>query len=393
MVLILFCFLFLDRILVLKDLVGAIIGRGGNTIKQITQDTNARVDVHRKESSTANENVIVIYGNPESCSQACRRILEVMQQEAKSLNRPDEVQLKILASNNLIGRIIGKGGNTIKRIMQESDTKIAVSRQVKHCYPGGPLFLILLLSSFSANFAPQLNLERIITISGQLENMCKAEVMISQKLRHCFESDCIHYQQSLIYSGYHSQMPPPQMLTSGHHHPHHQGPLNISGYGSQAATMPYSMGAPSTAALSPTMSGRSGQVNPASTSASAAGGSGSQQSSHQIYSVPPMSGQGGPSAPPPPPPGYYGAYNLPFMYPPGPSGSNIPALFSTGPGAWNLPTNYPYPMMATVESSKETVYVFIPNSVVGAIIGRGGSTIRDMMSNSGAIIKVINLAT
>ncbi len=119
---------FIIRILVLKDLVGAIIGRGGNTIKQITQETHARVDVHRKESSTANENVIMIYGNPENCSQACRRILEVMQQEARSLNRPEDFVLKILASNNLIGRIIGKGGSTIKRVMQQTETKITVSR-------------------------------------------------------------------------------------------------------------------------------------------------------------------------------------------------------------------------------------------------------------------------
>jgi predicted RNA-binding protein YlqC (UPF0109 family) len=41
-----------------------------------------------------------------------------------------EISLKILAHNNLIGRIIGKGGNTIKRIMQDTDTKITVSRQV-----------------------------------------------------------------------------------------------------------------------------------------------------------------------------------------------------------------------------------------------------------------------
>lgn len=39
-----------------------------------------------------------------------------------------EVSLKILAHNNLIGRIIGKGGSTIKRVMQETDTKITVSR-------------------------------------------------------------------------------------------------------------------------------------------------------------------------------------------------------------------------------------------------------------------------
>lgn len=39
-----------------------------------------------------------------------------------------EVSLKILAHNNLIGRIIGKGGSTIKRVMQDTDTKITVSR-------------------------------------------------------------------------------------------------------------------------------------------------------------------------------------------------------------------------------------------------------------------------
>lgn len=39
-----------------------------------------------------------------------------------------DVILKILAHNNLIGRIIGKEGNTIKRIMSETETKITVSR-------------------------------------------------------------------------------------------------------------------------------------------------------------------------------------------------------------------------------------------------------------------------
>jgi len=41
-----------------------------------------------------------------------------------------DVILKILAHNNLIGRIIGKEGNTIKRIMSETETKITVSRLV-----------------------------------------------------------------------------------------------------------------------------------------------------------------------------------------------------------------------------------------------------------------------
>lgn len=79
-----------------------------------------------------------------------------------------EICLKILAHNNLIGRIIGKGGNTIKRIMQETDTKITVS---------------------SINDINSFNLERIITVKGTIENMAKAESQISAKLRQSYESD------------------------------------------------------------------------------------------------------------------------------------------------------------------------------------------------------------
>lgn len=79
-----------------------------------------------------------------------------------------EITLKILAHNNLIGRIIGKGGNTIKRIMQDTDTKITVS---------------------SINDINSFNLERIITVKGTIDNMSKAESMISSKLRQSYEND------------------------------------------------------------------------------------------------------------------------------------------------------------------------------------------------------------
>jgi hypothetical protein len=43
-------------------MVGAIIGREGNTIRMLTQKTKARVDVHRKENPGALEKVTVICG-------------------------------------------------------------------------------------------------------------------------------------------------------------------------------------------------------------------------------------------------------------------------------------------------------------------------------------------
>lgn len=84
----------------------------------------------------------------------------------------------MLAHNNLIGRIIGKGGNTIKRIMQETDTKITVS---------------------SINDINSFNLERIITVKGTIENMAKAESQISAKLRQSYENDLQVCETSIDY--------------------------------------------------------------------------------------------------------------------------------------------------------------------------------------------------
>lgn len=178
------------RILVQSDMVGAIIGRQGSTIRQITQQSRARVDVHRKDNVGSLEKAITIYGNPENCTNACKRILEVMKQEATTNNK-GEITLKVLAHNNLIGRIIGKAGNTIKRIMQETDTKITVS---------------------SINDINSFNLERIITVKGSIDNMSKAESMISAKLRQSYENDLqAMAPQSMMFPGLH---PMAMMATS-----------------------------------------------------------------------------------------------------------------------------------------------------------------------------------
>lgn len=205
------------RILVQSDMVGAIIGRQGSTIRTITQQTRARVDVHRKDNVGSLEKAITIYGNPDNCTNACKKILEVMQQEANNTNK-GEVTLKILAHNNLIGRIIGKGGNTIKRIMQDTDTKITVS---------------------SINDINSFNLERIITVKGSIDNMSRAESMISSKLRQSYENDLqAMAPQSMMFPGLH---PMAMMSTAGMSYSSRGSGL----YGSGPAPYPFQGNLPS----------------------------------------------------------------------------------------------------------------------------------------------------
>lgn len=39
----------------------------------------------------------------------------------------EEIPLKILAHNNFVGRLIGKEGRNLKKIEQDTDTKITIS--------------------------------------------------------------------------------------------------------------------------------------------------------------------------------------------------------------------------------------------------------------------------
>ena len=59
-------------------------------------------------------------------------------------------------------------GSSIKRIMEETSTKITVS---------------------SINEISSFNLERIISISGDVDKISKAEAEVSHKLRSAYESD------------------------------------------------------------------------------------------------------------------------------------------------------------------------------------------------------------
>lgn len=326
------------RILVQSDMVGAIIGRGGQTIRQITQQTRARVDVHRKDSVGSVEKAITIYGQPENCSNACLQILKVMQEEARNTEKPDDIPLKILAHNNLIGRIIGKQGSTIKRIMEETETKITVS---------------------SINEINSFNMERIITIKGEPENICRAETEVSAKLRQAYESDLnAMAPQNVMFPGMHpaaaSLVPPLGMglafnsaAAAGlHHHAHHHHQAHQVRLGAPPATA--FLGGYYT----PSYNGGAGMSapNPAAAASQKPTANSANGNSVQTSANPAAAG--------------YGLVN-PQQDP------------SIAAAASNL-----------IGSNMETVHMYIPNSAVGAVIGAKGSYIRDLNKYSGYSIKI-----
>ncbi|KAM6985998.1 insulin-like growth factor 2 mRNA-binding protein 2a [Aplochiton taeniatus] len=167
------------RMLVPTQFVGAIIGKEGLTIKNVTKQTQSKVDIHRKENAGAAEKPITIHSTPEGCSSACRMILDIMQKEASETKTTEEIPLKILAHNSLVGRLIGKEGRNLKKIEEETGTKITIS---------------------SLQDLTIYNPERTITVKGNMEACCKAEAEVMRKLREAYENDiaAINQQTNLI---------------------------------------------------------------------------------------------------------------------------------------------------------------------------------------------------
>lgn len=167
------------RMLVPTQFVGAIIGKEGLTIKNVTKQTQSKVDIHRKENAGAAEKPITIHSTPEGCSAACRMILEIMHKEANETKTTEDIPLKILAHNCLVGRLIGKEGRNLKKIEEETGTRITISSllELTYCNP-----------------------ERTIMVKGTLDDCCKAEKEIMKKLREAYENDvaAIHQHAHLM---------------------------------------------------------------------------------------------------------------------------------------------------------------------------------------------------
>ncbi|KAK0417668.1 hypothetical protein QR680_013139 [Steinernema hermaphroditum] len=175
------------RIAVNSKYVGAIIGQGGATISDISKESSARcvIDHSRNRALPVSdpalmEKIISIHGSLDACSKACIKILEVVRREMeKDHTVTDEYELKIRVFNELVGRLIGKSGKTIKSIKSETGAYVSVSNDPGNIYD---------LSS------PQpysgYVFERSITVRARdLEAVSRAERMISSNLRKSYDTD------------------------------------------------------------------------------------------------------------------------------------------------------------------------------------------------------------
>lgn len=160
------------KILVPGNTVGAVIGKGGASIREITESSSAKVNVRPRDDvgSTRTERVIDIDGTVDSIAAAYEAIMFIVEAEAKSANEEVSdassdgtslVPLKVLVANELIGHIIGKGGSTIKQLSEDSGTTIQLDNPESQ---PGPETL------------------RVVNVEGPAVGLCEAQKLIVKKL-------------------------------------------------------------------------------------------------------------------------------------------------------------------------------------------------------------------
>mmetsp|Transcript_37057 Transcript_37057/g.58314 ORF Transcript_37057/g.58314 Transcript_37057/m.58314 type:complete len:322 (-) Transcript_37057:156-1121(-) len=121
------------RLQIPNPVVGSIIGKSGEIIKSIRDQSGARVII--ADSQPGEDRDVTIKGNLTAVDQAVNLILTHICQVPPSptfeMEQPDDsLSLKVLVANDQAGAIIGKGGEVIKQLREESGARISIGKKI-----------------------------------------------------------------------------------------------------------------------------------------------------------------------------------------------------------------------------------------------------------------------
>lgn len=135
------------QIMVPDRTVGLIIGRGGETIRDLQERSGCHVNIVGEQKSVNGLRPVNLIGPYAATAQAKEMIMEIVDSDSRNANgggsaggsappqgrnpRDDreKIQDAIFVPNEAVGMIIGKGGETIREMQNTTGCKINVSQQ------------------------------------------------------------------------------------------------------------------------------------------------------------------------------------------------------------------------------------------------------------------------
>ncbi|NXN06503.1 TDRKH protein, partial [Indicator maculatus] len=100
----------------------SIIGRRGVTIKKLRRETGARIEVESQEEGE--DTVLLLSGSPEQVTRAKASIQQIVED-----SKPVTEQLCV--PQRAVGRIIGRGGETVRGICRSSGARVLCEREAE----------------------------------------------------------------------------------------------------------------------------------------------------------------------------------------------------------------------------------------------------------------------
>ncbi|XP_031719482.1 RNA-binding protein Nova-2 isoform X2 [Anarrhichthys ocellatus] len=385
------------KVLIPSYAAGSIIGKGGQTIVQLQKETGATIKLSKSKDfyPGTTERVCLIQGTVEALNGVHDFIAEKVREMPQSTQKtepvsilqpqttvnPDRVkQAKLIVPNSTAGLIIGKGGATVKAVMEQSGAWVQLSQK-----PEG------------------INLqERVVTISGEPEQNRKAVEIIVQKIQEDPQSSsCLNISYSNITGPVANSNPTGSPYANSTE-------VMPSAAAAAAATASSLLGQASLAgvgAFPTTMSSFSGNDLLTITSALNTLASYGYNTNSLGLGLNPAAASGvlaavaanaNPAA--------AAAANLLASYasdasggighPGGLGGFTLGSLAAAGATNGYLSAASPLvasSLMATeklVEGAKEVVEIAVPENLVGAILGKGGKTLVEYQELTGARIQI-----
>jgi len=172
-----------------NDCVGLIIGKGGETIRQLQMESGAKIQVAKKEIENSNLRNVFVEGPHDKYNRAKEMIEEIIKEHRRTADPQVYVgdtnpfpgpHQKVDVPDKYVGLIIGKNGENLRTIASRSGTRIFVPRENHH--PGSD--------------------ERIIEVDGDPTSIeiCKQEIdgLIN---RYVTQSGNIDYSKNPYGSG------------------------------------------------------------------------------------------------------------------------------------------------------------------------------------------------
>lgn len=139
------------------NLVGKLIGRQGATIQDLQNRSRTRIQVDHKTPGDFKK--VTVTGQPQDVEAARQMIKEVLESEGPAGSVVGDITKSVNCPHGIVGRVIGKGGETIRSLQQASGAHIVVNQD----FPEGH--------------------DRVVNVTGRADSVERAVKMVTDLIQ------------------------------------------------------------------------------------------------------------------------------------------------------------------------------------------------------------------